>query len=451
MKGKPGYSVKSRSPRIGAWIYALVLVAAACYGLLKVFDYVFVSPQLESAISEYKAAGLPWVEEDYVPVVSEQENAAAELLAAIQLANPKTIADLDEEASELFNKDLDEFENWLRLHNPVLDQITSATQKPKLLFDRDWGAPHYSLFSEHSEMKAAAKLLAKRAELMARRGKLEGAISDLSTIGRLGQLLIQEPTFIAVLSALSAHSVTYNAAIRVAEPFKDNPAALAQIKEAVEKVDSSFTLDQAMMGEAYTHVALLRNMKSGNLKFVNKSLGNGGKPIPNDYARDGVPTNMTVRAYMARNLRTHVFMIKEIRAHRDEVLKATENIETYMDQKREHHTASDNFDVFIFLDIRSPGIALARLETTKQMTLAMLQCLQFRATNKRYPSSLDEIKMEIRDPLTSKPVSVVEDQGIFKIYTYGKNRIDDGGEVSEESKKDDWVLRFPPKPRQVQK
>ncbi|QYK52806.1 MAG: hypothetical protein KF824_11145 [Fimbriimonadaceae bacterium] len=451
MKGKPGYSIKSQKPKIGAWLYALVLVAAACYGLLKVFDYVFVSPQLESVIAEYKAEGLPWVAEDYVPHVDEQENAASDILTAINLASPKTIVELEEEASELFNKDLAEFEKWLQAHGLVLDKVVSATQKPKLLFDRDWGAPNYALFSEHSEMKAAAKLLAKRAELMARRGKLDRAISDLLTIGKLGSLLIQEPTFIAVLSALSAHSITYSSAIRVAEPFKDNPAALAKIQEAVETIDSSFTLDQAMMGEAYTHVALLRNMQGGSLKQVNKSLSDAGKPVPKDYSRDGVPTSMTVRAYMARNLRTHIFMHREIRANRHSVLQATQNIEALMDQKREHHTASENFDVFIFLDMRSPGIALARLESTKQMTLAMLECLQFRATNKRYPSSLDEIKMEVRDPLTGKPVRVAEEQGVFKIYANGKNRIDDGGEASEESKKDDWVVRFPPKQRQVKK
>jgi len=92
--------------------------------------------------------------------------------------------------------------------------------------------------------------------------------------------------------------------------------------------------------------------------------------------------------------------------------------------------------------------AFAVDEATRDAADAALAIEQFRRKHDRLPETLDELVPEFLDavpidPFDGKPLRYVVREDAYVIYSIGRDRADDGGEILDEVDEDGWEVENP--------
>jgi len=438
-----------KKKRVSPWLIGcgglgIVIAGLVTWGVLQVVDYPLVAPRIDTVVKDYKATGLPWVASEVAAPIPDKQNAAIEIKKAIALAEGGSFAKSDKELTERWAaRDKSGIAKSLRELKPAMDKFTVASKKPSLNFDRDWNKGADILFPEFAEIKNVSKILTKRAVFRAESGDLTGAISDLETINRLSDLITQDPTLIAMLVGIAINMIGQDGALRVAQVRSDS-ASLRRLIKSVEGYFDNFEMSRSMRGEAIMGIALLRNMKPGDVKkLANMEDGPGIQ-----YKRvDGVPDGMIMKAYFVRHLEAQIKVHETLQKYPDDILSACRELDEYEAKMAEGVVPklSQIMNAVLFPIFGQAGEAVERVRTRKQITLAIIKSLEFRNAKGRFPKSLDEVGMNYIDRVSQQPIVSLNAGGVFTVYSFGKNGVDDGGIKDNDTGQDDYAVRYPPK------
>ncbi|QYK52807.1 MAG: hypothetical protein KF824_11150 [Fimbriimonadaceae bacterium] len=443
--------MKQKKKRISPWLIGcgglgIVIAGLITWAVLQVADYPLVAPRINKTVEEYKATGLPWVASEVIPAVPDAENAAIEIKEALAMTKGESFASRDKKIIDAWkarNKATVAAE--LKKIEPALAKAIIASKKTKINFDRDWNKGPDVLFPEFAEIKGIAKTLTRRAVIKAESGDLTGAIVDLTAVNRLSKLISNEPTLIAMLVGIACNAICMDGVIRVAQ-IRSDSNSLAKLANAVSGFNDEFDFGNAMRGEAYMGITLIRNLKPSDIKKLSNVTAGDESEI--EYKRtDGIPNGMMMQAYFVRHLEAHLFIHEQLKKYPDDPIMAAVEIDNYTVSMTEGvPKLSQILNAILMPVFVQASHAVVKVKTNKQMVLAMLKSLEFRNSKKRFPKSLDEIGVNYVDQISGEKITSLNSGGVYRIYSLGPNAVDDKGLRDNDTGQDDYSIQFPPKP-----
>lgn len=391
------------------------------------------SGQLDAVYAESKRLGLPLEAKDLEPnpPIPDSENASLSVEKAIE--SLKRVNSMRPKANDLEqlvrNGQYAELDAALtRFREPLADCI-SAVEKPRYWKVRDFDQGPVLLFAEYAEIKSLVRLLSAQSAASAHRGDLTQALASVEAARKLSAFLAQEPILIGMLVSIACDAISCRAYERLLTAFGKNPAALRQIEASLAKPPPVPSFRQALRGEVYLSLALLRNWKAfGGMAAFGVETSAPRQEI--DYSklkRTGLPEDSLARGYLTRCLEFWNLIWKSGEFNGPAwVLSRKMDAEL---QRIETKQDPSYAVAKILMPVFTPaGAACLKLECERSVLLGLARALIFRASHGRWPNSMEEAGAPL-DPGNGKPLHIRNDGGGIRVYSVGPDGEDDRGLV----------------------
>jgi hypothetical protein len=428
--------MKKRQVPIAAVVVGSVLLICGLGGWLvwSKSDMGAAAAELDQAVIDAKAAGLPWVaaDLDQRPAVKEGENAAPLIRQAQALidGDAKLVKAL--KASDEAQRGGDDMAMRAALDTlqPLVRLARLAADKPRCDFHRDWDEGAWLMFPELADVKLLAKVLGAQAVAEAGRGDVSSALQDLGRTVTTGRHAGAEPVLIGMLVDLACESIAVRAAEQIAEKWHADAARLALLREKLGRLGPEPDFVYALKGESYMGVAVLRNVRSRR-EFMtlvgDSSVGSQEEVVrrPTKFVRSGVPPTLFGRIFLCRNLQMWLRFHKEISGISNPIV-----ISRILDKisKREQQMGWSHLANHVLVPMFSQaGDAVAKGTAYRLCTAALAAVLEFKSKRGRYPINLAEVGVTDKDPFDGKPLKLRVDGEECRVYSVGPDGEDNGG------------------------
>jgi hypothetical protein len=420
-------------------------------------DFFSASREAESAAAAYRKAGLPWEAKDIAPnpPVTTQDNAQPLLKTAEAKFDQRSLnairltvgRDLDAGAIALVTKKLAPFDG-------ALDLAAQASRKPRVDFHRDWDLGAGLLFPEYASSKAFVAGLCLRAELKAQRKDFQGVAADLAAAMKIGWFVGQEHIIISLLVQLACERYVLDSAQRVAATAMGNRNALDLIANAITEPGAPPNFADNLQGEAYIHLATLRNLHILGRNTDRENRGEPPIPVsPSELQRSGLPDDIMSRSAATRFLQAWTEIKPLMVRYHDDPEKLATGIKGITTGLESRSGLSNYLVTLLLPEYTYVGRSIVTLQARRRTTEALIAALQTQARTGKMPTRIEEIPGSSIDPFSGKALRLKLQKGGLRIYSVGSNRTDDGGLESREmknGKRDDGdiVAAYPPIKRQ---
>ncbi len=186
--------------RLGRWprrVLFGVVAVLALYGIARLWVGAVASSRLETELARIREAGEPLTLAAALPTIPEAENAApllAEAWAQVKQGGEEAqVAAFQADPATAPEAAVVAATAWVERNGPALESLSKAlAARPRCRF----GAPTRAAdlrFEEVPGLHALARLASTRAQLAARRGDADAALSDARTLDALGERIAQSP------------------------------------------------------------------------------------------------------------------------------------------------------------------------------------------------------------------------------------------------------------------
>jgi hypothetical protein len=428
---------RSRKLLIGCVVAVPLFCGLGGWGFWRVSDLGQAESELDQAIVDAKAAGLPWVAKDLdpVPPVKDEENAGPFVTQAIKLRKKnKTVGaalnDLEKAIS-----DSDEAAQTAALSKlgPLIELGRKAGDMPRCDLHRDWDEGMWLLLPEYEIEKKLTKLLSALALKEAGAGQDQAALADLRRAAWIGRHADSEPTLIGMIVGVACDAITLRSAELIAEKWHGDSRRLGELRRTLSDLGPDAEMTNALRGEAYFGVSSTRNFRglqtfaaiSGDQTDWDKKF-----PKPKEFVRSGKPKTVFGRIFLARNLQFWTRAWKEIVPIGD-----PERMGQELDQwakKEAERGWSHQMNGILFPVFAPAGQSAVKMQAVRRATRGLVAVLQFKALHGRYPRSLAEAGFKELDPFTKKPLGLIVKGETCRVYSVGPDRTDDRGVRREE-------------------
>ena len=441
---------------LGILAAGILVCGAGCWGTValveRVVDFRPAAGELDAAVRDYRAAGMPWTAKDLAPAkpLPPARNAASLLRRANAVVLKQGWSGGDRALRDAMEAGrYEDAAAKLDAYAPTLAVFERATAIGTVDFGRDRDLGVNQLFPEFAPMKSAMKAFGYRARLRAVRGDLTGARADLRAARTLARMAESDGVLISMLVRISGDAIADDAAQRAAAL---DPGLASMLIEDLKRSDRAPDFARALRSEAYLSLATSRNL-TGQLARDSWSGSEGEEKNPTEtdparLVRDGVPDGLIQRAYLARSLQVWTRVAGEMRRASDpgQLGNALDRIE---DSIGEDRRVSSLLNQILFPIFGQAGNAVVKDRASRELTLAYLRALETRRRTGRFPAE----PIQGNDPF-GRPYVVRTEGAGFRLYSLGPNGKDDGGLTSVERhvgdpKGDDIVVVFPPPRRRA--
>lgn len=427
----------------------LCLLATAFFALWGLTGFAKSSSDADDQFAEWKANGLPVTSDELflLPPPKPQENAAVQL-------------------NKLFEKGVHPFEletdtvtpaGWktgatqrdLKKYSSLLEDAKPLINLPRLRIEKNWKThPDKILLPEFSQWKILAILFCLQAELRARDGDFEGAIENLLIVQRFAMLIRQEPLYIQHLVGDNIEDRVARSALVISRANLKRTDRLEKLVAVLDAYPSSNNWTQIFRFESFYGLQVLRNGSSADaLDSMNDDENLRrflrDKP-PTHFVDDGLPASTIARAVAAEHMRFWNQYYPRVKSGEDiYVLGHAMNLH--------HHKTYSEGAASVFL-ATFPEARNQYQSSERSVIKAYFRVLIFKNKAGRWPKSLKEAgvaEVDSKDIVSGKPIGYqITPQG-FKVWSTGRDRIDNGGISSSTARKTrsskwDFVLSYPP-------
>jgi hypothetical protein len=341
-----------------------------------------------------------------------------------------------------------------------LNSLEQVVRRPRWDARKDWDKGKDVFFPEETQSKAVVRILVIKAEADARRSNIESCVHDLRMGQTISKLISQSPDILGLQVRLGEDNIVNAAADRCGAYFRNDPRALTRLRSCfIDETEPS--MKRVLRSEMYATLAWLRNIyPEGGYAAVENDFNSGfedteetmrGHYVPPPRAsplvRTGLPQNPSAARAAVRVLRywTSIFTqaptednLALVRAAK---ANAPPDLGPYIWNQWGSGYPENQLDGILMPGFQAvpPGIdeALAHLRTTR----ALLEAMTAKAFTGHWPNEVKEL-----DPFTGKPLRIEVAGWQFRIYSVGKDGIDDGGLAREETTSGhyDVVSAYPP-------
>lgn len=421
-------------------LVSLIICGIGGYFAWDRIDIPRTAGRIEEVAARAQRLGIPLHSDELKPnpPVRKEDNAAPLILAAAKAAQEMP-------EPEKLGEDM---ERWPPKVREALRLAHLAAKKPRCDFgiDYDYGASITFRFPESTRPLLKAMVL--ETGHLAKAGKVDAALKGIDDLNSLASHCGTRRDMVGYLVRSRVSSYVSAAAERVAFAVQDEVRALRLLQVALAKYVEPNPVPY-VQGEAFLMVASLRNNNLDGPREEADSLAHGDQIV-----REGWPESMVLRAMMVRQLELSCETIEALNAHQGDWLEAkgvlARSRKTRDEDPHVSRRLSEVFDPGYDLISDSYGERLARREAVK----ALIAVLIYKAIHHRYPIHLSDAGITAIDPFADKPLQYRVNGDEVRIWSVGRNRIDEGGRRPKEispiaakrGNKGDVVASIPPGP-----
>ena len=346
-------------------------------------------------LAEAKKRGFPMTgKEADGPEISDGENAAAILCHAEEsVRGTFKFLDLKESMPSRENDTI------LKVEAPYFEKTYLAASKHRF-------RPS-SKVNQFPAVKNAVKRLCFRAEIRARIGDVTGALSDIRTASSIAEFPLQQSNLISALVVVADSAILVSRLERIAAFWEHYPDRLAELEAIVVKsyhpIDArEITRQESFMIRHLGFHSFKRNPKRQDQEVYLDAFESARLAIDIDLfdaaAKD---------PFRPWKLKPKSLAFK-MNVERDPLLRE----------------AAEGF-----LEPIQNGAAEALLKRVayQNCLISLLHCLKYRAIHGHLAPTLHDMKADLEDPCSEKPLRFLQTPDGFRVYSIGINREDDHG------------------------
>lgn len=432
--------------QVGVAIVVLAgVVGAGLYFVRPDADLDVPAARLESVLEEAKGWGFVMTAKELNrPLPSDNAASDIQRLVALNETDTKLSARIGE-LRRLAQSDTIIAKTKLEPFSHQLQAVEAACAHADVGFERDWDLGLTMTLDELGAYRVGARLLATRAEIRAADGDKEGAFADLGRMATLGRFARSELVIVGALSASAIYNLRYGTIRRLAILWKDDPAALAELKELIGLELPPPPIAEIGRREAYAVLSLVRNFREfgGQAAFVTETNERSQVRVPADPSalkRSGLPEGKFERANLATTLMYWNTLIPKVRERPLDALA----LKRVLDQATLEVKGDGSRARSIIREVILPPANFLQLfgaETYRRMTLVYLDAFITRAKTGHFPT---QAVNPLRDPYASRDLRYKAGPDTLKIWSCGVDLMDNGGERRNGQAQYDEVIEYPP-------
>jgi len=441
--GKAGYKV--------IWgVGALVVLCGVC-GVGGYTGFGQPERQYRQELAKSEAVGLPSDLQKYQRQVDPDVNAAGLYLEAITAWSALEKSDHPVSKALLAGMgpnglapdyDVNTAERDLVKAEPVLKKLDAAAALPDLCFDKRYSDGMYALFPELAPMRNFVKLRCLRALVFANRGKFDDAYAELARAGTISRQLGQDnPTLIGLLVQIAGRAITLRGLEQVLCIQGRNPIVVANADLVLKSLGDPPNLHRALRGEYASSLGTMQLLADPKRRedMMKMSTGNFGEDSPRTPTVEerlvGWPSvRYQMMASLVKFYRRVYTELPEATPSGTKLLKAAKAV----DARQEDAVGPTDFLTRSLMPVFA-GAAGAVVKDVANVRLMKLLALNLsRRQGIEIPTDFPN------DPFSDKPFLGKVTADGFRLWSVGRNGIDDGGILKGNNDADgDTVVGFP--------
>lgn len=291
---------------------------------------------------------------------------------------------------------------------------------------------NWRLQSEFSEerpaaAKAFAGMMVGETKLASLRGDAEAALTALGASNDIAVLLSQNPGHFDMLVAMGCQGLYWTAANAYLDRFSGDLKALEGLEYHLANRKRLQPVDYGFKGELGFVLDGLERPQAITNAIKNAETYSGVPTKAQDKILNAFMGAASVKTATKRKLAKHftdALVILENEPKLLDQLVKVKNLDSAMDSDRSLSGKAVNLVWGGFtptLEVQMTVIARGRV-----LRMAA-HCLAERAKTGKLPSKLPSLGEDSIDPFTGHPLTFISTQNSFKVYSIGKNLINDGG------------------------
>jgi len=394
-------------------------------------DYEDAASHLNADLLKAKEVGTPLVAADLAPMppISDAKNAAVfyrKATSAIQTV-PSDSLKLQIAAE---TGDLTTATSELAPAQRAMQFARDGASIPDCDFKRNWDLGPDLLFPDLAEAKKLCKFLAADAETQAASGNHDAALKDLDAALGISRDAGSDPDLISVLVGFACQRIMERGAERCIDSAKD-VAILKKYETFFDAGPPKVDIVRMLKGESYSTTALIRNLDKFGLNVSNadqlfSSNTNVRQVDPDTLRQSGIPPNLKQQALLARQLE----MWNQVFAEQKNVRSPVQLFGIAEGLSQVDH--GPHKPSYTLVQLMAPVYsdmpnAFYQNDAAWQVTRALVKARIYFVQNGKYPLSLKEIGFNETDPFNGKPYGYIADARSVRIYSVGRDHIDNKG------------------------
>lgn len=369
----------------------------------------------------------------------DAEDITAELLKVLVLADDQQLQALAKTLPIVGTNDappaagtdwpqLAEVEAYLAKHRSLLDVLaTLPDRNVTVRFPADYALGPHVLLPHAQQARHAARVLKLQAHVDMHHDRPPEVAKRIAEILALENTLKNEPTIVSQLVRSAINSVAVKTLQEALAQTDFSDADLAKLQLALRRYDSKQAWGQAMQGEraiCYTASTMpLRYIGQPTTRAQVERLAERGSVRPHD------------AAFMLR-----LFRQMEVANDQSitEAIASTNRIDVELKQLASSRTKKVLYmqTLLMMPSLTIPPFAIGRTSAYDSSADVALAAVRFRQANRVWPQQLGQLVPEFLpqvplDPFDGKPLRFVATDAEFKVYSVGKDLIDQGGDLTE--------------------
>ena len=412
-------------------IGALLVICGIC-GVGSYTGFGQPERQYQQELAKSEAAGLPSQPEKYQRQVDPDDNAAGLYLEAITALAALEKSNRDSTKAMLAGLSpdytVDTAEADLAKADVVFQKLDAAAAKPDLCFDKRYADGMYALFPELAPMKNFVKLRYLRALVLANRGKYNAAYGELAKAGTISRQLGQDnPTLIGLLVQIASRAITMRGLEQILCLQGRQPDAAAHAETVLRALGDPPNLHRSLRGEYAGTLGTMQQLGDPKRRedLFQSFGGVGTEDSPRTPTLEerlvGWPSvRYQMMASVVKFYRSVYQDLPETTPAGTRLMKAAADV----DARQAAATAPTDFLTRALMPVFA-GAAGAVVKDAANVRL-----IQLLALNLSRPRGLEIPTSFPMDPFSDKPFFGKVTADGFRIWSVGRNGVDDGGEIS---------------------
>jgi hypothetical protein len=449
--------MKINAKKAGLWIGCVLLINATVIGIVWVASgFGAAERSVDAAYREVEALGFPLGADAFAAsfAPSPEENNAPELEIAL-----KNLGDSTRDFSKGVKEAATQY-SWYKkedvipvaerikafeLYKPAMDKVRSATQKPHFVPNKDWAHAVSVLHPEFAQLRSATKISSAESVLLALQGNRNLALQRLRESFRYANLASETPVLISKLVQIALLSITTSA---VSECIIADPEGATEYGATLSDVKVK-PIGFYVRGEVYNIASIHRVYTSIEAaRFILNPLKEDIPESKVNPPRKGLPRDPAWRALLGHSLNELLPMLRELNpdgSFRDEA--AFWKAAAKMEKRAGENSHAINVIHSLILPsltryVESLNDSDARFATVS----AFAKVVAFRNKHGFYPAALAEAGVTTVDPFSDegKPLGYSAKDGKMRVWSIGRNKVDDKGLTDREAlARDEKDTKYP--------
>lgn len=324
----------------------------------------------------------------------------------------------------------------LSLVEAELRAAKATIKKDRFVPPHDWSDPLNVYFEEFARMRELTKTLSLSATYHASVGNHERAVEDIRAGSKVAYLCGDGPWLIGQLVSIACHAITHAG---IKKCIQADPAHATEYAAGLDE-KLIWPTGRFFRGEAYIAMASSRNLGVRDLRaFVESQWITDDLPEEPELERQrrsrtsGLPSDPIIRAMVARILHRYDLVLSTVDKGGFE--KSPGALRNVLKQIGDDY--SDDIRDFLLNNISIWGTASLdgeeRCRADLRVTKALAKVVAFNRSQGRWPKSLVEAGVSLKDPFGGEPLRFRVSAGDVRVWSLGSDRQDNNGITQQEA------------------